>query len=94
MAGKRKINSEVDSESKKSKNEEWDFTFLCTLILYHDRFFFLVYDLTEETTARRDSMFSATLMGNKLWVWPPDLLNRLNTFYLWLVVPNALVVDH
>ena len=24
MAGKRKINSEVDSESKKSKNEEWD----------------------------------------------------------------------
>ena len=24
MAGKRKINSEVDSESKKLKNEEWD----------------------------------------------------------------------
>ena len=28
MTGKRKINSEVDSESKKSKNEEWDFAFL------------------------------------------------------------------
>ena len=28
MAGKRKINSEVDPESKKSKNEEWDLTFL------------------------------------------------------------------
>lgn len=28
MAGKRKINSEVDPESKKSKNEEWDFAFL------------------------------------------------------------------
>ena len=24
MAGKRKINSEVDSETKKLKNEEWD----------------------------------------------------------------------
>ena len=43
MAGKRKINSEVDSESKKSKNEEWD--------IYQTEAFLHFYVLLSCTTA-------------------------------------------
>ena len=58
MAGKRKINSEVDSESKKSKNEEWD--------IYQTEAFLHFYVLLFCTTADCVSQSCETTSGRPL----------------------------
>ena len=84
MAGKRKINSEVDSESKKSKNEEWDFTFL---VNFYALLFCLTTDFVShrsEFTTRRPLKSGYLVEIREFWTKNPDHLPAYTSGILWI----------